>query len=265
MERLDRNVMFQIMIRVSPRDVLALRRVIPRFFRMNVFKQLMEIHYPDSVLTDDPKAQYIAITCKFRTYYVICGLQNSNDLSMIGNPRQLCAPNQELRTHIGTWEEARYGVYEYSIQRFEMLPKDRLVETKGDPVFYVKGLPITSGAEMWIAFQEDHWGYELVLYNSKEKIAEYISKNCEDYLDALVDHFRDDLRGLGESALKGMKLLEVAKLPAFSEYLSAAGYVHPELIPFTEESIFKFVMQHDHFQPEEDVDHNNWIFFKRTF
>lgn len=257
MDLLDQNVIFEIVRRLSPEDVLAFRYAFSKFFRMDVFGRLMELHYPDSVLTGDPERQYIAITRKFRTYYLV-DMHQWDGVQMFGEVRQLSAPTQELRTHVGLWQEASYGAYPYDHRVGAMIPERKLtVKMEGDEVFYVKGLAIPPGTKMWFGYANTAWGYELVLYPTRRQLAKGVAEWKDDYLWELVDQFEG--REIGDADDKVLTMHE------FNEFVKAK--VGLSLFPFTEEVITEYIMKRNEFPTHELKDFNqlHWVFFEMTF
>lgn len=247
MDELNRDVISEIMVRLQPKDVLNLIWTSASFYHMDHFARLMRCHYPDCVPTNNPRKQYLAITLGFRTYYKIYGLQQTN---VISDPIQITIPFrclEKVNPNSFHPQECHLTISKkYQIEHYTM----------NDTLFYMKGLPIPNGTDMWFGFLEDQsWGYEIVVMQTRIQLAEYISKNHEAYLQDLIWTFK----GHNYETLTDSQICE---LPAFNRFLKENNV---ELTPFTEENIFKFVMSHSYFLPNMDSEIDNWIFFTKTF
>lgn len=76
---LDANVLIMILLRSKPKAVLSACRINKQYANVcrktAVFETLMRAHYPDSILTDNPKQQYVSITEGVETTYLISELK----------------------------------------------------------------------------------------------------------------------------------------------------------------------------------------------
>ncbi len=72
---LDKHVLTQILLRLEPYDVLSTCQTDTRYAKVcsdrQVFRTLLETHYPDAFLTNNPHQQYAAITEGVETTYVL--------------------------------------------------------------------------------------------------------------------------------------------------------------------------------------------------
>jgi len=256
MDRLLRDVISEIMVRLLPKDVLSLRYTCVRLYKMDHFKRLLEAHYPNSLPTSNPMKQYIAITLGVRTYYKIPDALECEQASEVGSPVRIS------RSFRSILSEEKYA-YSYH-ECYKEIPESMFIDTvqSDDLVFSLPGVAIPEGASIWFAQMTDHWGYEIVVKNTKEELAEYVSLNCRDYLDDIVESFKGDAQ---DEQYDRFSSLEISAVPEFDEWLlEGENKKYHELVPFTEENIFKFVMKYDNFQPFDGDEHNNWIFYKRS-
>jgi len=72
---LDKNALSEILIRLTPTDVLNLCTIKDQFAKIcsdqSIFQKLMRYHYPNSYPTKNPKAQYVALTEHYDTHYYL--------------------------------------------------------------------------------------------------------------------------------------------------------------------------------------------------
>lgn len=70
---LDKGVLTQILLGLSPKDVLSTCKINRQYRHVcsdsKVFEQLLSAHYPEAATTDNPRQQYIALTDGVETYY----------------------------------------------------------------------------------------------------------------------------------------------------------------------------------------------------
>lgn len=93
---LDKLVISKILLNMKPQDVLSTCRVDKKYARVcndsQIFQLLMEAHYPDSILTNDPHRQYVALTSGVETTYFI-EYQSAMNLEQT-NPEQIGEPGR---------------------------------------------------------------------------------------------------------------------------------------------------------------------------
>lgn len=91
---LDKLVISKILLKMKPRDVLSTCRVDKKYALVcndpQIFHLLIEAHYPDSVLTNNPHRQYVALTSGVETTYFVdyknAGSIEQTDPVQVGEP-----------------------------------------------------------------------------------------------------------------------------------------------------------------------------------
>ncbi len=91
---LDKGVLTQILLGLSPKDVLSTCKINRQYRHVcsdsKVFEQLLSAHYPSAVSTNNPRQQYIALTEGVETYYRLQDFQllDGKSITQIGPSRR---------------------------------------------------------------------------------------------------------------------------------------------------------------------------------
>lgn len=105
---LDKLVITRILLGLNPRDVLSTCRIDRKYARVcndpQIFQLLMETHYPDSFLTDNPHQQYVALTAGVETIYYI-DYKKGNSIEQ-SDPVQMEAPGRPEDASSPSWSSS---------------------------------------------------------------------------------------------------------------------------------------------------------------
>jgi hypothetical protein len=257
MDLIGRDVIALILIRLPPISVIRLRRVCAAVFRTNHFVLLMRAHYPQAILTSDPKKQYIALTLGFRTYYKIRTDFSDYDTSGWKNPEQI---SRSFKYHSGdepNWNAAGY---------LDLIPEQFLISgyvEDIDIVFFIEGLAIPRETKMWIVLHTTDDEYIVTVRTTKEALVEQIVLSTYDRL--LTFHIMA-FKETSVFKFNSLTHTQIAETEAFNEFLRGLEFlVPPELIPFTKENLYKHIMMYDYFEADDVDQVNNWKFMHRNF
>lgn len=232
-----------LLIKLPPHDVLSLCKINQKYRNIcknkDLFTILMKKHYPNAVLTDNPKAQYKAITNDVKTRYKIHLLRDTYHDIITNN-------NIDSITNVGT--SSSFNKISYD---------DYLLS---NITFDIEGLSIPNGMKMWLIIfgnvysGDDNPFDKIKVFKTKQdSVLSFLEKS---YLDILEIIYEDFLSELTDEEVSEDRITEIQG--DFGNWYDICNYIietQPiEWLDFlnrlklpnpTKENIYDYCMHHD--------------------
>lgn len=231
MEKINRDELVQILIKLNPIDVLKTCRTHSKFSKIcqrnDVFVNLMEAHYPEWIIDDNAKTQYINITGNIGTYYHINTIQNDN-FEILKEDTQ--------GNEINILKEFEYVATPIPDIKYEDII-DVIDESKHEQgiIFKILGTTIKKGEIIAIMVTVSSSGkiFEGIAYDSlSNAVSSYVYKNFKNLHDSLQHDFKSDSEEWKED------------FEDFEDYLR----LNKQPLNFTEEGLYEYIMENGFYE-----------------
>jgi hypothetical protein len=225
LNRLHRDVLEKIFVISSPKDILSLCQTNEKFAETcrnpEVFIRLLDRFYPNTVYTEDPRKQFIAIAEGLKTFYrmevdgdsevVIMsegdGVSKFNflGLELLHKPSRIediegWSVENMSEVSRRNWEKGkRDDFYLLSGLPEEYEPGLDLYKSDNDDEakflnFYVDGLEIPKGETLFILMDTGmEAAFQVQVFKTREQIADYYVTFYDSYLGSLLELFFDSV------------------------------------------------------------------------
>lgn len=158
LQKLNNDALGKILALSTPKDILHLCQTNKRFADTcaspETFKMLLNKYYPTASYTNDPRAQFVAITNSVKTFYKLKILKIKP--YVFGEPVLMITS-----AYTGIENNPAKSTYQSNSEYL---------------VFYLDGLPIPSGETRWILFRSDDYLPTKATFRTKEQLIDYFMK-----------------------------------------------------------------------------------------
>jgi glutaredoxin len=179
LQRLNNDALGKILALSTPKDILHLCQTNKRFAATcaspETFKMLLNKYYPTASYTNDPRAQFVAITNGVKTFYKMKKLKI--EPYMFGEPILMITS-----AYTGIENNPAKSTYQSNSEYL---------------VFYLNGLPIPSGENRWLLFQDSNFLPIKETFRTKEQLIDYfMTAHYENFIRDVVWTFLSYARKL---------------------------------------------------------------------
>lgn len=169
LQRLNNDALGKILALSTPKDILHLCQTNKRFAATcaspETFKMLLNKYYPTASYTNDPRAQFVAITNGVKTFYKIKILKK--EPYVFGKPVLMTTS-----AYTGIENNPAKSTYQSNSEYV---------------VFYLNGLPIPSGENLWLLLQDSTYLPIKETFRTKEQLIDYfMTAHYENFVRAVI-------------------------------------------------------------------------------
>lgn len=169
LQRLNNDALGKILALSTPKDILHLCQTNKRFADTcaspETFKMLLNKYYPTASYTNDPRAQFVAITNGVKTFYKIKILKK--EPYVFGKPVLMTTS-----AYTGIENNPAKSTYQSNSEYV---------------VFYLNGLPIPSGENLWLLLQDSTYLPIKETFRTKEQLIDYfMTAHYENFVRAVI-------------------------------------------------------------------------------